>query len=349
MITFLLGRPGGGKSYEAVVHHILPALQAGRRVVTNIPLSLQHFTAIEPSWADLIDVRHPTSRVLIPFTTLDCYKDEWKHPVSGVGVLFVIDECHIPLPSKGTPRPIEEWFSMHRHKGVDVLLISQSHGKIARNIIKMVETVLRVRKNIALGAPGSYTYEVRSDVGSRATVLNTQIRRYNRDYFKLYQSYTLGGEAEAASGAATIWSHWSFKLAAGLVVVAAAALIFNPPSLGGAPPVQAHKPVIKRAGPERNNPLSAAEARPSAPAQPVAASPIERIPQPLDDVSVRITGYIGGGSDEPTYHLILSNAATGRSVRTTSDALLSEGWIVAGEGRCLLHLQYRKQSLSARC
>ena len=37
----MTGKPGAGKSYESVAHTIMPALAAGRRVVTNIPLDIQ--------------------------------------------------------------------------------------------------------------------------------------------------------------------------------------------------------------------------------------------------------------------------------------------------------------------
>ena len=36
MIYFHEGLPGSGKSYEAMVHHMIPALRNRRRVVTNI-------------------------------------------------------------------------------------------------------------------------------------------------------------------------------------------------------------------------------------------------------------------------------------------------------------------------
>ncbi|MBV1843592.1 zonular occludens toxin domain-containing protein, partial [Photobacterium ganghwense] len=46
MINLIVGRPGGGKSYEAVVFHIIPAIQNGRKVVTNLPLNIDHFVKV---------------------------------------------------------------------------------------------------------------------------------------------------------------------------------------------------------------------------------------------------------------------------------------------------------------
>ncbi|EPW3551744.1 zonular occludens toxin domain-containing protein, partial [Pseudomonas aeruginosa] len=38
MINLILGQPGGGKSHEAVVYHVVPALNQGRKVITNLAL-----------------------------------------------------------------------------------------------------------------------------------------------------------------------------------------------------------------------------------------------------------------------------------------------------------------------
>ncbi|KRS22353.1 hypothetical protein AAY72_03840, partial [Alishewanella sp. WH16-1] len=55
MINGLSGRPGAGKTYEAVVSHILPALKQGRKIITNIPLNVDWFVSVlgEPA-RDLI-------------------------------------------------------------------------------------------------------------------------------------------------------------------------------------------------------------------------------------------------------------------------------------------------------
>ncbi|WP_277869797.1 zonular occludens toxin domain-containing protein, partial [Vibrio sp. 10N.261.52.A1] len=40
MITLIYGRPGTGKTYEAVKYHILPNLKLGNKVFTNIPINV---------------------------------------------------------------------------------------------------------------------------------------------------------------------------------------------------------------------------------------------------------------------------------------------------------------------
>nr|MBF4348645.1 assembly protein [Vibrio anguillarum] len=46
MIYAIVGRPRSGKSYESVVYHIIPAIKAGRKVVTNVSLNISYFQKV---------------------------------------------------------------------------------------------------------------------------------------------------------------------------------------------------------------------------------------------------------------------------------------------------------------
>ncbi len=234
MINLLLGAPGGGKSYEAVVFHILPALAKGRKVITNLPVNVDEFEKIHPGAAELIEIRtttkaprppeqletgQNTQRVTlatatpwrsIPFWHPDDFEDFWRHPDKGFGPLYVIDECHIPLPVRGTLVKVEEWFSLHRHHNADVLLITQSYGKISAAIRDLVQVVYRVRKNVALGSMGSYTRKVQD--GLRGEVVNTTMRQYEPKFFPLYKSHTQSssGAELGANDIRPFWKHWTF-------------------------------------------------------------------------------------------------------------------------------------------
>jgi zona occludens toxin len=235
MINILLGAPGGGKSYEAVVFHILPMLAMGRKIITNMPLNIDEFAAIDPSYKDLIEIRtqtlakrpemdwkkaeenykkyglaaKPEHFNTYPFSHLEDYGDKWRHPESGAGPFYVIDECHIGLPKIGTLRQVEEWYSMHRHESADVLLITQSHSKINRAIKELIQVCYKVRKNTALGSQTSYVKKVQD--GLNGAVVNTSIRKYKPEFFKFYRSHTRGGGSElAAKDIKPIWQNWTF-------------------------------------------------------------------------------------------------------------------------------------------
>lgn len=57
MFNGLEGIMGSGKSYEATVFHVLAALKSGRKVITNLPLNIPAFAAIDPAYAELIELR----------------------------------------------------------------------------------------------------------------------------------------------------------------------------------------------------------------------------------------------------------------------------------------------------
>lgn len=228
MINLLLGAPGGGKSYEAVAYHVIPALERGRMVITNLSLNVEAFSAIDPSWRDLIEVRHKTNgpQGSKLFGCVEDYGHPWRHPQNGSGPLYVVDECHIPLPRIGTPRPVEEWYSLHRHETADVLLITQSYGKINQAIRDLVQVVYRVRKATAFGSETSYIRKVQD--GLRGDVVNTSIRKYESKYFPLYKSHTKGGGSElSATDIVPFWKRWPVVGAVSILFVVLPLMIFG--------------------------------------------------------------------------------------------------------------------------
>lgn len=64
MINGLEGLMGGGKSYEAVRYHVLPALQKGRKVITNLPLVIEVWEQLFPDLVHLIEIRTQAKPVL---------------------------------------------------------------------------------------------------------------------------------------------------------------------------------------------------------------------------------------------------------------------------------------------
>lgn len=213
MINLLIGISGGGKSYEAVAYHILPAVKRGRRVITNLPVNLEQFEAIEPGSSSLLEVREKTlavrppesvdyssARGVVPrigvlpfvdraFANPEDFASTWVD-ADGRGPLYVVDECHLAMPRGRTSIAVEEWFSLHRHYNCDVLLITQSTAKISVAIKDNVQVCYKVRKAIALGRPDGYIRKVLDGVnGGEVSVTE---RKYRAEFFKLYKSHTKG-------------------------------------------------------------------------------------------------------------------------------------------------------------
>lgn len=189
MINLMLGPPGGGKSYESVVFHVLAALESGRKVITNLPLNVEEFVKIDPRFAKLIELRTKSRKEgSHVFGDVSDYGDDWRDPVTGQGPLYVIDECHKALSRDTRNKLVDEWYAEHRHEGADVLLITQSYGKISKAIVDLVQTVYRVKKMTVFGRSDRYIRKVQD--GVRGEVMSTVERVYEDRYYKLYKSHT---------------------------------------------------------------------------------------------------------------------------------------------------------------
>ncbi len=281
MINLILGQPGGGKSYEAVAFHVIPALVDGRRVITNLPLQVDVIEAYFPGSSRLIQLRHPQLEegVLVrPFSRVEHYGDPWRHPESGVGPLYVIDECHLAMPRTvvdrsqvAAQRLVEEWYSMHRHELADVLLITQSYGKVNKAVIDLVQVVYRCKKATAFGSSKRYIRKVQD--GVRGEVVNTAIREYEAKFFKFYRSHTKSSKAAeelTAGDIVPLWKRWPFKGAAICAVIVVGLVIYqltrDKPTSHSAPRVT---PPSVSAAPARSTPDSSPEdvATPRGPSQ----------------------------------------------------------------------------------
>ena len=195
MINLMLGGPRSGKSYESTVYHILPALEQGRRVVTNLPIDVEAFCAINSDYRKLIRKIEDAPNAKA-FSQEDHWHDDWKDPATGRGPLFVVDEVHFIMRRGETPKWLNELASMHGHYGYDWLLITQSYGKISKEICDMVQLTYFVRKMVAWGKTDSYIRKVYDGL-KRPThpEIQTNIRKYNPAYYKLYKSHTHSNSA----------------------------------------------------------------------------------------------------------------------------------------------------------
>lgn len=254
MINLLIGPPGGGKSYEAVVYHILPALEKGRMVITNLPLDLERIGQLDASWPSLVkkvedrrgliqpDRRasamlsrfaapaQPEEGTIRAFSTMEDYAHPWRHAETGSGPLYVIDECHMAMPRGNTRIEVEEWYSLHRHESADVLLITQSYGKLSKSIVDLVQVCYRVKKGTAFGTAKEYIRKVQD--GVRGDVVNTGVRKYQKRYFGLYKSHTRGGGSELeAQDIVPLWKRWPFVGALLFITLGISIFAFGPASI----------------------------------------------------------------------------------------------------------------------
>lgn len=229
MIHGLSGKPGGGKSYEAIVSHIIPIVTKDKRkVVTNIPINIDHFCAVYGEYCrDLIEVidgqfhNYGGER---PFSKKEHYLqyEDW-HNEKNQKVYFFIDECHLALGKGSTDKALREFYSMHRHYGFDIMLITQNFRKVDTDIKDMVVNHYRAIKKAMMGEDNKYILKVHDGASSsNASVVAVHSRVYEKKYFAFYQSHTKSDSAvdEATSNDIEKWyKHWTIKASIGFFIV----------------------------------------------------------------------------------------------------------------------------------
>lgn len=341
MINVLIGPPGAGKSYEAVVYHVLPALLSGRQVVTNLPLNLDAIADQVPGGRDLVVKVEQSLENPKPFSSVDDYGSEWRGE-GGVGPLYVIDECHKALPKGSTSRLVEEWYAEHRHEGADVLLITQGYGKISAAIRDMIQLVYRVRKATALGMQNRYIRKVQD--GPRGEIVNEATRVYDPKHYKLYKSHTktVGGVAEAgAKDVKPIWRHWSVLGACAVIPLGILGLV-----LAGSPfSVKAPDPQpVAQVKSYEYVPHNQRQSQPLPESRQTIVPEVKPDPvkHPFSGLGLHISAYLYSEAKEKTMYSISASQNGQRVFRMSDQDLVKAGYQVEFLTPCLIKLKFDK-------
>jgi zona occludens toxin len=350
MINGLVGSPGSGKSYEAVVFHVLPALQDGRKVKTNLPINIAEFEARVPGSSALIEILEPAPGKPRRFVDVDDFMDDWRAEGTNQGPLIVVDEAHHIFRGIVSPQLLE-YFALHRHYGVDILLVTQTWRQVHPEIRDMVQMCYRVRKATALGSSKSYIRKVQD--GVRGEVTNQNIRTYDPKNYPLYRSHTQTNKAvieAAAKDIKPIWKHWSVYGAA-ICAVFAVYGIFN----GGADPFASSKkvqPPVKPAPVKLPSPVTHSAPSPAPSLAPVSPEPPQPVkPAGADDPfsghGLHIGGYLSVNG-RARYQVLVSQ--NGQVVARIDDRdLVQAGYQVVQRGRCTLELIFESTRRWAVC
>lgn len=276
-INAYTGLMGSGKSYEVVENVILPAVLAGRRVVTNIA-ALQ----IDDVYAYLVErdgVKAESLGSIVQIVNEDVDKPDFfpVELVPGVAVvdsicragdLVVIDECWRwwGAGSKISAAHMN-FFRMHRHfvdlktsASCDLVLIVQDIGDLDRKLKVVVENTYKMTKHKALGASSRYRVDLYGGYKTTRAAYRSFQRKYDKAIFALYQSYSQGagvaGKEVAIDDRANIFKGWAFRFGLPLSVLLLLVFVFfiwrffHPVSkpLAGAPGVAVSGAVLPAAG-----------------------------------------------------------------------------------------------------
>jgi len=170
MITLLTGLPGSGKSYRAV--DMISKLKDTSKVLHCID-GLKVGTSIDDYC--LSNNCDPLDLFTVTFhENNNCFR----------GWLFVIDECQTYFPKDFRNKLVHKFFQLHRHYGIDIILLSQDYKFICPAISLLAESQYRAVSDTSNPLPWFLFYK--RTIGYE--VIGTSFLIKRKKIFKLYKT-----------------------------------------------------------------------------------------------------------------------------------------------------------------
>jgi zona occludens toxin len=166
MITLITGTPGSGKTLYAV-WSLLREQKAGRRILVDgiRDLAIEHVDVDEPWLRRWFEHREHNDLIVV-----DEAQRIWPPTSVSVKVGEDIEKLHV-----------------HRHMGVDLILITQHPQRIHKTVRDLVGRHVHVRKLFGLKRAMLYEWDHCHNIGSLRDSIKT-MWSYPRNVFRLYTS-----------------------------------------------------------------------------------------------------------------------------------------------------------------
>lgn len=189
-IVAYVGLPGAGKSYSVLANVVIPALKAGRKIITNVPLKLDALRALGCT-GEVVQLPEDTTAAGIAADAVG-------------GAVYVLDELYRFWPAglmqNKVPVAEREFFAMHRHRtdgshSTEIVLVTQDLSQIAGFIRPLVEETFRMVKLTAFGLRNRFRVDVYQGAVTGPKPPSSQRLRemygkYNPKVYACYQSQT---------------------------------------------------------------------------------------------------------------------------------------------------------------
>ncbi len=209
-ITAYTGLMGSGKSYECVTAVIVPAVRSGRRVVTNIDGVDE--AAIKAYIQEKFGTAADRLGSIVHVSNEDCRRVDFLPYGESVdtivrpGDLVCIDEAwRVWGTSEKILKQHSIFFREHRHYvggpdniACDLVVMVQDISDLHRILKLVVELSFRTKKLKTLGLHSAYVCQMWE--GYKQTSgksVRTEQKRYDKEIFPLYSSYSGGAGKEA--------------------------------------------------------------------------------------------------------------------------------------------------------
>lgn len=217
MLIFHEGLPGSGKSYEALVTRIIPALAVKRPVDAYVE-GLDHARI-----AQLAQITEAQCRELLVVLTREQVPEIFS--CSRDNALVVLDEAQNFWGNRAKlSKEITQYVTEHRHRGQDIVLMGQDLRDVHTLWRRRVELKLRFMKLSGLGTSKRYSVGTFRCVGpDEFEKVGVVVSKYDPKYFGTYKSHVSDdtNKGDYKEQRATIWRHPMLRLAVPVALVGA--------------------------------------------------------------------------------------------------------------------------------
>lgn len=220
MIIFHEGLPRSGKSYEAVVKHVLPALQNSRHVYARMdglddPSCIAKIAYLINKPYEHVDqyLHHMDDEQVMH--VYDCVQDN---------SLVLLDELQNfwPVGKGALQGPISKFVTEHGHRGIDILCMGQDLRDCHALWKRRVDRKVVFMKLDVLGAAGKYKWVMyKAKSGERFEQVATGVQSYDKKYFGTYKSHVSEdtNTANYKDDRSVLWNSFGMRLGAVFVVL----------------------------------------------------------------------------------------------------------------------------------
>ncbi len=188
MLIFHEGLPGSGKSYEALISHIIPSIQKGRKVYARI--NGLNYEKI----AELTEKSEEEVRELLVHITEEQVPAIDEH-VSNDSMV-IIDELQnfFPTGRGKLTDGITKFVTEHRHRGLDIVCMGQSIADVHNLWRRRTQRKIQFLKMDMVGAENRYKWTAfQGSLNGKGDIAFTKIksgtRKYEKKYFGSYASH----------------------------------------------------------------------------------------------------------------------------------------------------------------
>lgn len=214
MIIFHEGLPGSGKSWEAMIKHVLPAISNGREVYAWVE-GLNHELIAKLLKIDLSIVQsllHQLTPEEVPYI--------YKLPDNA---FIVVDELQRFWGKEHKPSPeIRAFVAEHRHRGFDILGMGQDVRDCHELWKRRVDQKVLFTNLDMAGQPARYRWMLyKATAPEKYMHVSSGVGKYDSKYFGIYKSHVSSdiSTGKYVDARANIFKTYKFYGAALVVLV----------------------------------------------------------------------------------------------------------------------------------